>query len=156
MADDVAPAGTGGVWLWFPTNKGGVRRSEVTSFEVERTDGEFKGGHRSSFTIRLFGPNLGDGVTMRPLFFGPQQLCEWVDMVFPGAAFSLLPPPVVLEAPDWEAPEQPALAAGVRAVGHFGHGPADAIRVIGGGLAGGNSYEPAQGYHPPPGVTVAI
>lgn len=155
MADEDAEVPTTrGVWPWFPTNQGGVRRSEVTSFEVERTDGDFKGGHKSAFTIRLVGPNLGEDVKLRPMFFGPQELCEWVDMVFPGASFTLMPPSVVTEAPDWVEPEVPAAPEGVRFA--TGNQVAGAIRTIGDGLAGGNSYEPNQGYHPPPGVTVAI
>ena len=132
MADEDAT--TGGVWPWFPTHGGGVRRSEVTSFAVERVDGEFKGGHGQAFTVTLIGPNLGEDVKLRPMFFDPQELCTWVDMVFPGAAFTLLPPAVVTEAPDWV---EPAAPEGVRFA--FGHKPADAIRTIGDGLASGNS-----------------
>ncbi|MEO6501052.1 MAG: hypothetical protein ABIQ09_03990 [Jatrophihabitantaceae bacterium] len=135
-------------WTWFPTPGGGVRREDVSSFSLERTDGDFKGGWTSMWTIQLHGPAIGEGVRLRPVFFDPAEVCGWVDNVFPGAAFTLLPPPVITEAPGWSAPEP----AAVRAVGAFGHGSADAIRTIGDGLSGGNAYEPDQGYRPPPGA----
>lgn len=138
-------------WTWFPTADGAVARSAVLSFSLERIDGEFKGGHASQWTVTLHGPELGDGVVLRPRFHDPHELCAWIDLVFPGASFALLPPGVVAESPDWVPPADP-LPEGVRAVGQFGSGTADAIREIGDGLAGGNAYEPDQGYRPPPGA----
>lgn len=135
-------------WTWFPTPEGGVRREDVRSFSLERVDGDFKDGRTSRWTIQLHGASLDEGVRLRPVFFDPAELCEWIDQVFPGAAFTALPPSVITDAPGWSAPEPVA----VRAAGPFGHGTTDAIRVIGNGLMGGNAYEPDQGYRPPPGA----
>lgn len=147
-----------GVWLWFPTHKGGVRRAQVESFVVERVDGDFKDGARSMWSIRLLGPTLEEGVMLRPRFTDPLELCQWIDRVFPGASFELLPPPVITESPDWvsTAAEREGAPEGIRGITAFGHRPSDAIREIGDGLSGGNAYEPPQGYKPPPGVVVAI
>lgn len=147
-----------GVWLWFPTHEGGVRRTAVESFAVERVDGEFRGGAHSMWTIRLLGATLGDGVMLRPTFDNPVEVCQWVDRVFPGSSFELLPPRVITDSPDWVSPsvEGKLGPEASRAVGPFGHRISDAIREIGDGLSGGNAYEPPQGYIPPPGVVVAI
>jgi hypothetical protein len=133
-------------WTWFPTPAGAVRRDRVRDISLERVDGDFEGGHTSMWFVRLHGEGLADDERLRPTFFDADELCRWIDEVFPGAAFALLPPSVVTDAPGWAPPAEPE----VRFLG--GHRLSDAIRTIGDGLAGGNAYEPDQGYRPPPGA----
>lgn len=137
-------------WAWLPTSGGAVHRDTVTSFDVERTDGDFKGGSRSMWLVRVFVAYAEEPTTLRLQFFDASELCDWVDKVFSGAAFTLIPPAVVTESPDWVEPEAPP--QGARAL-FYGGSIKDAIREVGDGLAGGDSYTPPQGYRPPPGAS---
>lgn len=139
-------------WSWLPTLEGALRREEVTSFTVKRIDGDFKGGHKSLWSIYVITAAHDEPVRLRPHFFDPVELCIWVDRVFPGSAFELLPPSVITDAPQLKAASEGQETRNLFAGGK----PSDAIRIIGDGLAGGNDYEPPQGYHPPPGTHVAI
>lgn len=134
-------------WPWLPISDGALRRDLVNSVRLERTDGDFKGGYKSMWTIVVTTALHGDGLPLRPVFFDAVELCKWVDLVFPGAAFGLLPPRVVTDSP-----ESAATFEGEGKRYAYGSKITDAIRTIGDGLAGGNQYEPAQGYRPPPGA----
>ena len=134
-------------WTWLPTSNGALHRSRVIALVVERVDGAFKEGATSMWTLYVRTIDEAEAVPLRPHFVDAAELCAWVDRVFPGAAFTLLPPAVVAEAASYAPPE-----AGDDLRLAFGSKATDAIRVIGNGLAGGNSYEPDQGYRPPPGA----
>jgi hypothetical protein len=126
-------------WPWLPTLDGAIRRGLVTSFTVERIDGDFKGGHKSLWTIHVKTAVQSEAVQLRPVFSDADELCSWVDLVFPGSAFALLEPSVVT------GDSHPAVSS---EGGHRRYGfkdIADAIRALGDGLAGGNAYEPEHG-----------
>jgi len=124
----------------------------VTSFRVERTDGDFKGGHKAMWHVFVTTLGLDEPVRLRPSFFEAVELCWFVDQVFPGSAFTLMPPDVVSDGPDTLPESQ--LDARPRFIDS--KQLADIIRSIGEGMGGGDAYVPPQGYRPPPGTHVAI
>ena len=139
--------------LWLPTHDGAIHRGTVTRFHVERVDGGFTGGAKSAWTIHVSTTSTPEPVALRLLFTDIDLLCEFVDTVFPGAAFTVLPPGVVTDSPDHRPADH--TGPGVRFAvsgGGTGANVAGAIRAILGQLGGGNAYEPDQGYHPPPGA----
>lgn len=118
------------------------------SLSVERSDGDFEDGHKSIFFLHVRTAPDAEPVTLRPYFFDIQELNAWVDKVFPGASFGLLPPKVLTATQS-----SPARPLGDGPWG-TGTGVSGAIRVIGDGMASGNEYEPPHG-PPPPGGPVA-
>jgi hypothetical protein len=125
--------------MWLPTAEGGgVRRATVHSFTVARVDGKFQGGSRSSWTITVHTTARDEPVPLRPVFLDAEQLCAFVDAVFPGAAYALLPPAVVTDSPDWDA----AALAQARALGPTATQAAAAIKMIIEGALGGDTYTP--------------
>lgn len=136
----IQPASSVPALSWLPTMDGGaLRRSTVTSFRVERLDGEFKSGSKSSWTIRVQTAQSDDPVSLRPIFLSAAELCEFVDAVFPGAVFTLLPPNAVTESPDWEPPTAPE---GVRQLGPTATQAAAAINQIIEAALAGDAYTP--------------
>src|SRR5262245_14973518 len=86
-------------WTWLPSADVAVRRERVRSMTVERLDGAFKGGYKCMWLVRVTIEGEADPVVLRPRFFHPADLSDWVDAVFPGAVFGALPPAVLREAP---------------------------------------------------------
>jgi hypothetical protein len=82
-------------WLmpaqFLPTHDGGLRAAEVQSFRVEVTKGEFKGGSDRAYTVTVTVAH-GEEVGLRPMFLDREELCRWLDLVFPGSAFTTAPP----------------------------------------------------------------
>lgn len=146
-------------WTWLPTSSGAVRRSLVLSMYVERQDGEFEEGATSIWFVHVHTAVDEEPIRLRPVFYDASELRWWVDQVFPGACFGLLPPDVASETEaEVSAPNEAFLAA--RWVPDAGPGPggrlAAQIRAIGEGMYGGDAYTPPQGYRPPPGVHIPI
>jgi hypothetical protein len=139
-------APTTGRWLrWLPTSDGAVRHDRVSAVSIDRIDGEFEGGSGHVWLINVTVDGREDPVTLRPQFTDAAELVEFVDSVFPGAFFRELPPNVIAEtlAGTGQRREAQGQVSG-------------AIRQILGQLSGGNSYEPNQGYRPPPGAAPQI
>lgn len=126
---------------FLPTHNGGVRRDLVQSFEIETIDGSFKGGATAAWIIRMVVDGVSEPINLRPVFLDSELLIEFIDNVFPGASFDLLPPEG-LRPEGAEVQEEP----GVRRLG-VAHGIAVAgqIRDIGRGFGAGDAYEPFKG-----------
>lgn len=141
----VSYVGKGRYWSWLPTINGAIRRDSVISMAVESIEGAFKDGATTMWRVSVRTTFNDEPVTLRPQFFDPLELVQWVDQVFLGACFTLLPPDDIekkLRATDDEgAPEA------VRNILPPGRGSTTAtiIRTIGEGLGGGDSYEPFTG-----------
>jgi hypothetical protein len=134
-------------WSWLPISDGALRRDLVTSFAVKRIDGPFKEGHTSLWTIEVTTAVHDEPVALRLQFFDHRELCDWVDQVFPGAVFSLLPPRIVEESESFQLQDAPQ---GESVRGLDAKSLAQVLRDIGNGMAGGAAYEPLHG-NPPPG-----
>ena len=145
-------------WTWLPTVDGALRRSEVLSVHIERQDGNFKNQATSMWTVHVRTSIEAEPIRLRPVFFDGAELRWWMDRVFPGACFEILPPDLVPDETEHVEPEGVLLAT--RWVGTPVPGPGgrlgSQLRGIGDGMIRGDSYVPPQGYRPPPGVHVAI
>lgn len=130
-------------WSWLPTLDGALRRDAVWSVSVERFDGEFEDGNHL-WAVEVKTAPDAEPVRLRPNFFDADELSWFVDQVFPGAAFSLLPPDALAEASGTGGPDKKRKLSGRDA--------ATIIRTIGEGLGRGDAYVPDQGYRPPPGA----
>lgn len=136
--NETQPGGSGHLPLsWLPTmDGGGLLRASVRSFAVTRVDGEFQDGSKSSWTVQVNTTWSDEPVTLRPIFLNAADLCEFVDAVFPGAVYRLLPPDVVTESPDWK------LQADQRNFGPTARQAAAAIKYIIETALSGDAYTP--------------
>jgi hypothetical protein len=139
-------------WPWLPTEDGAIRRESVLSVHVERHDGSVRDGAETVWRVFVRTSHGGVPVLLRPTFPEPGLLRWWMDRVFPGACFEILPPDAVV-GPGGENSEN---LRPLSVPPGIGSRVATQIRQIGEGLMGGDAYTPPQGYRPPPGTHVAI
>lgn len=76
---------------FLPTHQGGLRADAVQTYRVEVTAGQYKGGQDRAYTVTVTVAD-GEEVALRPLFLDRDELCRWLDLVFPGSAFTTSPP----------------------------------------------------------------